>query len=881
MYEKNLFDENDPKFFEIHLSKWQKKYFEANIHNKYPSLFFTQWISKFGLSQKVIMQALIMLKKTNDIKWRYLLCSVFDTYKPNIDFTNIFVKLATHKFFDIIAYAHLFGYRPVNPKFINKIEDTIQLHKMVSYGYDIKNRLDELIIKSANYDECVKIMDDKNKTQNEIFELLCKCTHTIFAKCYSDVLMKNKPKSVQSNINTDLMNYASKHKLLNIVMFLINNNVAMTPENVINCFGLKTKLNKKKTVKKNRIIRNRRRIRYGRFSLSSRFGDKIVNKIRIYYEFDMTSCIQKNNQNTLCEFIKLCRLKNISVVFDKIRIFINYLLFHRCFKLVVELMTSVPEKQRNAFRIKMSYRHIYYLIKCDDSELLEKVIMMGMINAVKFQQQNMYVANAIRHNNFNVANYMINNLKMKYKGSSNYELCRCSNTQYIEMLKFLHKSEFQISPNMLKCALIMGYDNSVEYCLNVLGIKLKTKDVYDIIAGRSWNARIGKPKFRTFKKYFNVLIKNKKFGIKTALNKLISLTGIQTIFRMNSKNAKCMITNLITKIASTHNISLLKFDTAIFTVQNYDLITYLYSDKDAISKITPELVKITIDQFKNVQETYRNGSHYLSWDRYIESKKNMKENIYDSSLFSTFVFLQKVQPEILKSELEKYKMPDLMEIYKAYIDSTSNYKGDHEFLHFFDVTFGIKPEASTFAKFIKCYTFEDRIVIDMIKTYLSVGDIDDELKTVVLNHGTVEIISFLIEYDPSVKNFLTQARINMLLYAGHDDGLIKYCIDKSNYKFTPYIYRVLKYMIWKSRYSIEKYVTFIKSTVLPNNVPIERLEYEHVLSQAQSCNCEKMIKNINFTIIDEYHPTDDEIIPMVNILDPADDDFSDDESIDE
>jgi hypothetical protein len=860
MYERNLFDNNDPKIFEIHLSKWIRKRFEANIHNKYPSLFFTQWILKFGLSQKVIIRAIIMLKKTNDIKWRYLLCSVFDTYKPKFDLTNIFVKLAKYKFFDIIAYAHLFGFKPVKPKFINMIEDKVQLQKMKSHGYDITNKLNEMVIKSADYEECTKLLDDKNKTQNEVFELLCKCTHTIFVKCYNEVIMKNKPKSVQTNINADLMNYASKYKLLNIVMYLMNNNVAMTPENVINCFGLRKKPNRGKSSKKYKKTSKSMRQRY--LSRSTRITDTFKSKLRMYYDFDKTACIQENNQDTLCEFIKLCRLKNISIVFDKIKIFINFLLVYKCFKLVVELMTSIPEKQRNTFRIKLKYYYMYHLISCDDSELFEKVIMMGLINVVKFQKQKIYLLNAIHYNYFNIARYMINNLKMKYREPTVYELCGCSNTQYINMLKFLHESDCHISPNILKCALVMGYNNSVEYCLNVLGMKMKNKDVYNIIVGHV-TIRTNKLNFQTFIKYFNILIKNKQLSVKSALNKLISITGTRCI-GTTSKNGVFIITNLIKKLASTYNISLLKFDNVIFTAQNYDLIAYIYSDNNAISKITPELVKITINQFENTQISYRSGGQYPNWDKYVEYKKKMKDNIFDCNLFNLFLFLKKVRPDIVNSEMEKYQMTKLVEIYKVYIDNATDYKADYEVLHFFDIAFGIKPNSSTFAKFIKNYTFEDRIVIDMIKTYSDVVKIDDELKSAVLEHGTVEFMSFLIEYDANTKIFFTQARINMLLYEGREDRLIRYCIDNSNYKFTPYIYRVLKHMIWNSKYSIERYVTFIKSTILPHNVPIERPIYEHALVQARTCNCEKMIKNINLTIIDEYHPTDDEIIPMDN-----------------
>lgn len=832
------------------------------IHKKYPSPAFDNWIVKYGISQIMISSIVCELKKTYDIKWRIMLYALFEKYMNqflNMNLSSCFLLFAKNNLIDLILYMHLFGARAKNPMFLNKINNVAQLNHFKEYGYDVDKYIEKLNIKNGNYENIAKLLSDKNKTQSNVFELLTQCNIDIFQKFYNNVLMVQKPPSVKKNINNALMDFSCNNIVFSVVIYLLKLGIDMTHDQFLVCIGL-TKLKKIKKNKKSKsksfdkwnmshYYNNRYRRRY----------DSHLNTINKKYKVNKNA-IGKNNTESLCEIIKLYRQKT-AIDFPHIKSYAKWLLVKNL-KVGIEIMNSFTAEQHKRYSVKLPDHELYRLIDTDDVELLKNAISSKVINLIKFQKINYYVVYAVHNYKFKIAEYLMDVLKMKYMPLfvSHYIISwTLSKKRATECINFIHKKLGNVPKKILDCLLKYGCYKAICHYCDIEKYTLSEHDIFKMINPTAANGN------SNFIKCAKKIIKRTKKP--NSIFRRI-LTQTKTFDYLPPRK---MLYDFIMSSAQKYNFELNHYDKLFFENMNCHLLERVYSDTKNAKRINIDLIQIIFNYFENPESYIEpiDGHRYRYRSKIGTYKLNtakQNEQPYQRSIFNIILFLKKIVPDLVQQITKKYTAELLSNIYSKYIHNIFGMYTPNDFIEFFDNEFKFVPTNEHIIDIIKTKTFDyTNSLYAILKKYAQISNSSNELIELLMRiYPSEETLDFLESCKVDILKFMTPAYINELFIERGDSKVkfIKMCIDKSNYKATPYLYKIFTRNTYSNPRHIERWITNVKDVMRQENsfVPIVSATYEKILNMADRCGYKNNILDLNIPVVNEYIPTDDEKI---------------------
>ena len=632
---QQLFDNSDESLFKKDYSAMSLKYFSTNIIDKYPSHFFDSFL-KFVKINNFFTTKLIekIICSTNKYKYTELLCYLISSHYYHANNTKLLEKLLIN---NNLNYLYLYLKLFVKNK-AKQIPTNIKIIDLLHHiGYN-----DEIITTQLLYhklkNKCVvdmyeNIVHDISSftTQNEILNFCSKLTVELF-----QLLVNGKVITITSNIKKKLLSYTIQNKNFEMISYIADNNTVLPKVDTLCLLGISIKKNNKiKKLSRHRpIYFSRRRYLSKLYVDDSLYNDNSLHKTKLF------------------ELIKL--FTNNNIILNKcfeIEKFILYLLKCKCFYLSIEICNNIN------YKIKSSHFRYFmrYIILSNDANLLKQIIKYKLFELEKFVNKSYFLDIAIKQNKFNIAKYMITNLKMKTEGKN---VIKCSDN--LQRLEFVYNNNLPIKQNILEVLFGINDAKSVIFCVEKLKLKITWKMIFC-----SFNKNNGKNMLNIILKYYNT-IKHKN-------------TCSTVIKLLQSKNTT-YIFKLVKVLCKDYNFKSNIFDTVLLT-KNIKLIKYFNKTHnmslDGIY-IEPIIDKLNIRKSryfvpKNNLKKLLNIYKYIKTD-FLEQFVNVINYIttrYDG-IFNFMIMLLTTNNNEASTNILKF-FSDMKEIFNANVSPTNVY----------------------------------------------------------------------------------------------------------------------------------------------------------------------------------------------------------------
>ena len=574
-YYNELFNKSDEILFQciIDPNHYYLHDIRKKIIDKYPSTFFDKWINTYGICKEFTKQ-LILRMSSGDIKWIELFFLLVETGKYNtFHFNRLGKSLLKNNLIPIYNYYALFVNKNINVNNINNInvlESLLETTHNTSFINCIRTKLFSLYCENiTNYNKISVFIASHNKNNITQIELLSKCNIDIYFKLIADkIICIDDDKSKQQ-----LLTYSIVHNNINLVKYLITQNIIPDERDMQQLLGL-TNVNKKK--KKVEKIR-----KYTRYSYRIQFS----LQFKKHYTFN-NSIFKNNYEDVLVDIINMLYVNGNSSFLDfikKPKLFLKILYHYDLIKLLISIskILKIKVTLKSYQIISILQRIIAY----DDPKLLKDVLLINIISTEKFNNNMHYLKYAIRNGYINNARYMINDLKMKI-GSNiffsryYYNYRDRSTKNNVDILKFMQDNNICINDKTLDGLILLNDFDAIKYCVEVLNVKIKLKQLINLFTGK-----YNKNKSATIFKYFY-----DKYYADSNTNTVVSIIrSLLTISNIITAKSICSIIKYISHDKKLKNAQLLKYS---IIYENYNVLIYL----NQVQNIS--LNKIIIDDLK-------------------------------------------------------------------------------------------------------------------------------------------------------------------------------------------------------------------------------------------------------------------------------------------
>jgi hypothetical protein len=461
-----LFEKNNLEFYE-NLSNLRgsfklTKMYEKKILHKYPSDFFDEWITTFG-PVRLVYKCIRSYKVTHNVFFKYVLTYLLEKNIEHHTLLKIMAKCIKNNLHDISGIIILATNIPKNTSFIKNVDEHYK-HIYLELGIDV-NEKKQKIFNIDNY----TIYDKMFCT------LLAKSDGTILCDQY-EKFNKTLQLYEMLKLTSSLMAECCKIQNIQHITFLLKQNVKLTSHHMLTFFGIAKRSAKPK---KEKLFTFRWIGRHN--SNKNKFNSKkfVIDK----------SKYTKNNVCMFDKFLDVIDKYEICMGFDNVKYIIKalktYGLYTLLFRIVDKYTKYAPTLRTN---------DMFFVLKHDNPEMLEKTLLYKMFDSKKFQQTRKFLGYVLLYGKLNVAQYMISSLHMKCTLSKmnhlRYSLPRnvvTSDQKFdAKLVNFFVKNNIDDIQSIIKFVFKKSHNiHTIKYLVDTFGMSLKLCHIKKMLS--CWN----------------------------------------------------------------------------------------------------------------------------------------------------------------------------------------------------------------------------------------------------------------------------------------------------------------------------------------------------------------------------------------------------------
>lgn len=751
-----------------------------NILNKYPSHFFKEWVRIFGISNLFLSNLIKTIKNDNDPKWLNLLFNLLNNGLVT-KISKLVTILLNHKLYTIASFVNIYNDEKQKSRMDKKIivcknnlfnKNDLRIH-------DINNLADDQII---NY-VAKTFSAEPNEQKNKLFSTKC--------------LQNNK------NLQKLLTEACQKHEG-KLIKYLITEKDTLPSKNDLdNMLGLSMDIREKEKYLKYASIKNSEKkvLCINHKIYVKNYGNDIYDSLLFLHDKKFNFDILKRKQLLITKF---CTRESLYIAIALSEIF----------------KICKPE-------IFEKYA-LYELGKWDNVAIVKKMINLKLLRVEKLINSS-FLSHALWNKSFEVAKYLIDDLKMKKIDTSIINMFK----QNITAIKFLHDRNIPF-PRACYFSLFAANDFvAINYCLNNLSFKVTALQLLShVLFNRA---------FSNNNKKTLLFIKNCE-QIKKIKNPERYLLYVLKWFKFN-KNVE-LTTGVIKILTNGKNIKngqeLIKL---AFKNSLYDIVVYLTDEYDIDLNIDSS------DMTECFMEYYNKYNYYWAIDYIINLLKLAKKS---SSAKEFNKFLKNVPGSFYNICLEKlfpayiiYKRFTVDKMVQTDIDFTDKkviddiYKNMIEFQKLTKYNFSHDDYIN-----LACSHYEQSgILFDVLN---KLGKVDDLFidKFIEKYYDINGLLKFIIRTDKTKLQKYISPRNFFMVVANGNPYLINEFIE-AGVNVTPIFYTAIDYFEFHVAHDINKIISLLNN----EQKTISKRVYNKLLSNR---HVKKYMKLFDFNIVDDY-----------------------------